>query len=179
MMDFVNKLRNVSLDLEKLYIKDVISMINVIYEECDVVERGTKKFMSKEELIARCRLGIRDNICKAMCQSGSKCIRKCVDGGEYCKMHIGLSIKENMNSMNNMVYMYEKQVEREDSVGVDVDVDVDVKDMSGMRTKFIEDMFYYVDEMYIYDRGTREKVGYISKGEYILTDDPFVLGAFE
>jgi hypothetical protein len=169
-MDFVNKLRNVSLDLEKLYIKGIISMIDVIYEECDVVERGTKKFMSKEELIARCRLVTRENICKAMCQSGSKCIRKCIDGGEYCKMHIGLSIKDNMNSM---VYMYEKK-----QMEGDVDVDVDV-DVSGMRVKFIEDKFYYVDEVYIYDRGTKEKVGYISKEGYILTDDPFVLGAFE
>lgn len=177
-MDFVNRLRNVSLDLEKLYIKDIVSMINVIYEECDVLERGTKKFISKEELIARCGLGMRDNICKALCQSGSKCIRRCVDGGEYCKMHIGLSIKEKMSNMLIMD-MYEKEgVELGEVKGMGMS-EVKRNDMSGMKSKFIEDMFYYVDDMYIYDRETTEKVGYISDGKYILTDDPFVLGEIE
>lgn len=175
-MDFVNKLRNVSLDLEKLYIRDVTSMINVIYEECDVVERGTKKFISKEELIARCRLGIRENICKAMCKSGSKCIRKSVDGGEYCKMHIGLSIKDSINSVVSMQMYENMEIEIKDEKEKD---EKEMNDMSGMRSKFIEDVFYYVDDKYIYDKGTSEKVGYISDGKYILTDDPFVLGAFE
>lgn len=179
-MDFVNKLRNVSLDLEKLYIKDLISMINVIYEECDVVERGSKKFISKEELIVRCKLGIRDNICKAMCQTGSKCIRKSVDGGEYCKMHIGLSIKDNINSVVSM-QMYERneikeerEIELEGKKKIN-DMNTNVMNMNNMKSKFIEDTFYYVDEKYIYDRETLEKVGYISDNVCILTDDPFIL----
>lgn len=174
-MDFINKLRNVSLDLEKLYIKDMISMISMIYEECDVVERGTKKFISKEDLIVRCKLGVRDNICKAMCQTGSKCIRKCVDGGEYCKMHIGLSIRE---KINNMVYIDEYKSEEIELEELSDSVGSFKEDNKGeMSIKFIEDVFYYVDERYIYDRVSRERVGYISDGRYILTDDPFILDA--
>lgn len=174
-MDFISRLRNVSLELEKSYIKDLINVIDVIYQECDVVERGTKKFVSKEELIVRCKLGMKNDICKAMCQSGSKCIRKCVDGGEYCKMHIGLSIKYSMN----VVSVNDKDMNGVDMNGVDMNgVDMSGVDMSGvgMETKFIEDTFYYVDEKYVYDRGTMERVGYRSGGEYILTSDPFILG---
>ena len=167
-MEFVNRLRNVSLELEKVYIKDMIKMIDVIYSKYDIMDRSTKRVISKYELISEVGLSIKDTICIAMCQTGSKCIRKAINGGEYCRMHIGLSIKNNINN-SNIIEIKNEEIndEMEDEMGDEMEGNVILK--------LIGDVFYYVGEKYIYDRETGDKVGYVKMNEYILTDDPFIL----
>lgn len=160
----ISKLRDVSLELEKSYTKDMMAIIENIYNNYDIKERGTDKLVSKGELIARFKLSEKNEsmICLAMCQNGNKCVRRPMEGSEYCKMHIGLSLRNKFNEV-----MMEVEV-------LDVSKGI-MEDVDKKEERFIEDMFYYVDERYIYDKETLERVGIVSKGEYILTNDPFIL----
>lgn len=51
-----------------------------------------------------------------------------------------------------------------------------------LKQQLIQDTFYYVDSEYIYDKQSMQRVGYVettqSDYNYVLTDDPFVLGLF-
>jgi hypothetical protein len=44
-----------------------------------------------------------------------------------------------------------------------------------LKKKFIDDVFYLIDDKFIYDNKTLEKVGIINNNNYILTLDPFIL----
>ena len=81
-------------------------------------------------------------------------------------MHIGLSIRNKISDV-----LMEVEVLDVGEGVMKVEGDIGIK-----NERFIEDMFYYVDERYIYDKETLEKVGVVSRGEYILTSDPFILG---
>jgi hypothetical protein len=163
----INKLKDVSLELEKSYTKDMMAIIENIYNNYDVKERGTDKLVSKGELISRFKLSEKNEsmICLAMCQNGNKCVRRSMEGSEYCKMHIGLSIRNKISDV-----LMEVEVLDVGEGVMKVEGDIGIK-----NERFIEDMFYYVDERYIYDKETLEKVGVVSRGEYILTSDPFIL----
>lgn len=57
-------------------------------------------------------------------------------------------------------------------------------DAKNFKQQLIQDTFYYVDSEYIYDKQTMQRVGYVDtelsdqQPNYVLTDDPFVLGLF-
>ena len=44
-----------------------------------------------------------------------------------------------------------------------------------LKKQFIEDTFYWIDDKYIYDIDSYEKVGIIEYNEFKLTSDPYLL----
>jgi len=48
-------------------------------------------------------------------------------------------------------------------------------DKSQLKTFQIDGTFYYVDDSFVYDKNTLERVGYTEGSRYVLTDDPFIL----
>jgi hypothetical protein len=89
-----------------------------------------------------------------------QCSRKTVDKFNYCKIHLHkIAVKDNKIVYENL---YVKQNKSENI------------NKSNLTKKFIEDTFYYLDNVFIYNMNI-EKVGYIQGKDYILTSDPFIL----
>lgn len=92
----------------------------------------------------------------------SQCTRNAIEDRDYCKTHmykIGLVKEEITVSINHIS-------------------NSKLNDCSKLKKKFINDSFYYVNDKFIYNIDTNEKVGYIFQSEYILTSDPFILDEY-
>jgi hypothetical protein len=60
-----------------------------------------------------------------------------------------------------------------------IEINNNTIDKSQLKNVLIEDSFYLVDNEWIYDKQSYEKVGYLEKNNntinYILSSDPFIL----
>jgi hypothetical protein len=65
--------------------------------------------------------------------------------------------------------------DRDTTLYIHKSISTQSKDKS-LQQKFIDNTFYYVDDEFVYDKETYEKVGYKQNNEYVLTFDPFLLG---
>ena len=89
-----------------------------------------------------------------------QCPRNATDNLDYCKTH--------MNNYGLTKNTTTKEIEIIHTTEI-------IKETANLKKKFIDDTFYYIDNYYIYDIKTMEKVGIKSNGEFILTCDPFIL----
>lgn len=148
--------------------KDIQSVIEVITQQYDIVYKGTEKKVSMEELE---RLLLPKTCCVVSPNTGSRCKGKCYNGSMYCSKHYNKHIQQQLTNKHASSQMDECDLHL-------------VKGESGKiggnaEEVFIEDAFYLVDSSFIYDKSTREKVGYIDNGEFVLTDDPFILNIID
>lgn len=144
-----------------------------------VIKQSIKILLSKikidyteEELF---EILIQTNI-KKRCVGITSTLKQCISNAsgdlDYCKKHMfnyGLSNNSKSNSKSNSNFNLEVVPENLSS-------SLSLSFHENLKKKFIDDAFYYIDEHYIYDIKTIEKVGINYNGEFILSCDPFILG---
>jgi hypothetical protein len=150
---------NEQIFLEK-YKKSIIKeSIKILLKNCIVYKDDTELnydeifcILLKPKAIKRC-LGITNGPL-----GPEQCLKNAKESLNYCKTHL---------------YKYgfpkDKTIVIENKVNEKLNVDKE------FTKKFIHDSHYIIDDEFIYDLETLEKVGYINKGKYIFTDDPFIL----
>jgi len=114
--------------------------------------------------------------CCAITKSGTRCSNKSNPQSKYCRKHIQqamYSIIKNPKSNKNLFEQQEILLVNESTYNEESNHQI-----SKFDKKFIDDTLYLVDSKFIYDSQTKNKVGYIDNGQFILTDDPFELGVF-
>jgi hypothetical protein len=170
----IAKINTLSNNIQNAYKNDIEILINYIMEDFDICERGSNIRIKKEQILnyIQSKLNIEKKTCNALTKNNTLCTRSCYLDSDYCKLHVNKMFFDNQN----------KQIHTQINESLSCDLlviennndknNVPNKDLS---KKFIDDSFYYIDSYYIYDTETYEKVGYIKNGEYILTDDPFIL----
>jgi hypothetical protein len=100
----------------------------------------------------------------------SQCSKNALDNYDYCKIHLYkmcLVNKDSNDSNESKIHSIEYKCSNTHISN----------DNLSLKKVFIDDSFYYTDNIFIYD-SNNTKVGYISKNEYILTSDPFILEMF-
>jgi hypothetical protein len=168
------KLSSLSTKVEKSYIKDIKTVIDTMMGDFEIYYKDTDQLVSNENIINRFRaiFSTQDNIiiCKGISQNGNKCTRKTTNESDFCKVHGYLAFKQHQESKSQNLYIIEEQFKQNDNQNL----------LDKTNLELIDDTFYYVDSHFIYDKDSFDKVGYVeynnSKTEYILTDDPFILG---
>ena len=168
------KLSSLSTKVEKSYIKDIKTVIDTMMGDFEIYYKDTDQLVSNENIINRFRaiFSTQDNIiiCKGISQNGNKCTRKTTNESDFCKVHSYLAFKQHQESKSQNLYIIEEQFKQNDNQNL----------LDKTNLELIDDTFYYVDSHFIYDKNSFDKVGYVeynnSKTEYILTDDPFILG---
>jgi hypothetical protein len=170
-------LQNTSLKIEKAYFDDIIKITNMIFDEYDITYKNTHIPVEKNIFLNKFKIFQTNNvlICKGISKNGNKCSRKASVDSKYCKTHNYLSFREHLNEkidITENIFVIEKNhVDIDDNI----DDNIDIKNIQKMELKLINDSFYYIDNEYIYEKESLNKVGYIHNKEYILTDDPFIL----
>jgi hypothetical protein len=170
----INKTRDISGNIEQALAKDIDAVINVLYEDFDVCHRGSKQLVDKALLSNKLKMMFAaqaaEAVCCAILKSGTRCTRKSCVNSKYCKSHQMKQYLERQSHMmqDDKLFVLEKtHIE-----------DVDKK--QELRRQFVEDSFYLVDDNYVYNQDSLEKVGYVDSRDgiinYVLTDDPFILG---
>lgn len=133
-------------------IKDIYKKYRVVNDDgYDIDIAVLEKSLTSPKRVKRCR---------ATTGTLSQCTRNATEGS-FCKTHmhiIGLVEEEPKNNIGFFVRKRKPETVCE----------------SNLVKKFIGDTFYLVDTNYVYDSNF-EKVGYVDDGQYVLTDDPFVL----
>lgn len=157
--------RKLSVAVEQAVKNDIEQVVTMLLENYDVYERGTKCFASKEAIYKKvvAKFELCDVYCKALTNNNTKCSAKAYNSSKYCKRHA------------NKIYLEKKQVNTQPILFVSASEQK--PDTNSMQSKFIDDSLYWIDSLFIYDKDTLEKVGYIENEEYIITDDPFILSA--
>jgi hypothetical protein len=142
--------------------------------EYDIYKRGTRDRPSIDDIINIMydTRTTQSKVCKAITQSGSRCLHKAQSNSEYCGLHVSKAFSSYGSSSNVhsiLIDTNENEFEQETN-------EFD-HGKHNFELKFIEDTFYYVDDNYVYERETITKCGYkdVDTGEFILTDDPFIL----
>lgn len=163
--------------INKAFQKDLDNIINVLVENFDIYQRDSKVRIDRDILYKFITKDLKkESNCSAITKNGLMCTKKSHGNSNYCKIHYNKHFFQNKNIQNNNTV----NVNDNDSIVI-IEKEVCEENVQGdnLQKKFIEDSFYLVDDKYIYDKETYEKVGYInSNGEYILTDDPFILGVY-
>lgn len=147
----------------KKVVKDLLKKYVVLDKNMDKVneEKLIKDLLSVEE-IRRCNGVVNSGGCFTQCTRNAQ-------GEEmYCKIHL--------KKYQNKLCSNQAQVSQEKLYIVTTE-HLDENDLANCRKVFIDDSFYFVDDHFIYDNSNKTlmKVGYIDGGEYVLTDDPFIL----
>lgn len=164
----ITKLSNALDSFKKGIGKDIEEICNIIAMEYDVRDRNdNEKIISKQVLYNSIMNYFgNDLFCCAQTANGSNCTRKAHANSKYCKIHIQKYSTPRTSITTHRVTTPIYVVENRKPPSIQP---------SGMIKKLINDSFYFIDEKYIYDIETHEKVGYIKNNEHVLTDDPFVL----
>ena len=167
---FYKRLENISNNFEKAYENDINFIIDNLFEEYDILYKDTNITVHKNIILNKFLsiLGKTqdDIICNGFSQNGNKCFRKASRDSEYCKTHSYLAFKQ-----HNLTT---KPSGTQDIV-VFVPNNQDNININGLKKQLIEDTFYYIDDTYIYNIDSLERVGYIEDSKFYLTDDPFIL----
>lgn len=160
--------------IERAVKRDISDIICMLVIEYDITERRTKRAATKEELYQKImeKFELEDAYCSAITKNGTKCTRRIQAGrSKFCGTH---AILERVQAIKTFS---EAKTHIVQSVKANISNDV----LSKMRKEFIEDSFFLVDEEYIYDKDSYEKVGYIDNEsgvkKFVLTDDPFILNS--
>lgn len=168
-------LQNSSMKIEKAYINDILKITDCIFEEFDITYKNTNVQVDKTIFLNKFKRAFKTNnilICKGISKNGNKCSRKASENSKYCKTHNYLSYREMINEKFENI-----QINNPDPINIIQNEDILEKPIKieNMELKFIDDSFYYIDNKFIYEKDTLNKVGYIHNDEYILSDDPFIL----
>lgn len=164
----MNNKAELSGHLEKFNKETVKKVIKDILKNYVILDKNMDKV--KEETLIRDLLNVEQvERCSGVVSSGggfTQCTRNASDNGAYCKTHVkkyqNKTAAKRISVQDEMLYLVKSQVGIDDK---------------NLKKVFIEDSFYFVDDNFIYDNVNQilSKVGYIEQGEYVLTDDPFIL----
>ena len=185
----ISKTIEISCDkIKNAYKKDIEKAIDKLFEDYDIYKRGTKDIILKKELEYIFLTGnFEVKYCSAATKSGTKCKHKVLENTNFCGKHLYSTEnlrnllhkqsgeKTSMTKEENDFFIIEKNYESENT-----------PNNSNFKNVLIENAFYYVDDKWVYDKQTMEKVGYVETNEkeenddigYILTSDPFILQNF-
>jgi hypothetical protein len=174
-----NRLRNLSNDLKTSCAKDIINILDIIFEEYDIVYKNTDQIVKKQVLTNRLRELLNENIqdeisiCRGFSQNGNKCFKRSQQNSNYCKVHAYLAFRE--NTTNNILSIGGK-VHSNLIEQIELNKNHNTNKKPSLEKTFIKDSFYYYDKRFIYDSDSLDKVGYIDETQgFVLTDDPFIL----
>lgn len=166
------RVTNIPSSISRAYTKDISKILDDVFFEYDIHYKDTREKVPKEILIRKF-LSVFDNseqddvkICMGVSQNGNKCCRRVREGLNYCKTHQYLEYRsrsQTVEKQNNDVFIIENS---------DLPKTLD---KSELKTFQIDGTFYYVDDSFVYDKNTLERVGYTEGSRYVLTDDPFIL----
>ena len=106
--------------------------------------------------------------CSGINQNNKQCQHNALINGNYCTTHFKKYVKENIVKQKN------KQEVESLSICTNT-INKSYIDKETLKKRFIDDSFYYIDDKYIYDIHSLEKLGYIQNNRFILTNDPFIL----
>lgn len=172
----IKRICNLPNNLERAYINDISIIIDQLLEEYDIFYKDTETSVPRNILISRFKLQLLNkdetNFCNGFSKNGNKCTNKTFEDSKYCKRHHYLTFKEQFESnlKTDIVILDNNKNENKSCL-----------DSSALQSKMIDDTFYYIDDQFIYEKDTLQKVGYIEidngNKNYILTSDPFILGA--
>lgn len=181
-MDVYKTARDVPKHIQKALINDINKVVHYISVNFDVYKRGTQQLISENQVLEQVltELMIEESVCAAITKTGNKCIRKAQAESRYCRQHAfkafidsrslhASSKQESPQHTSYLTFVDSEQTKNYDTIA------------SLKKKVFIQDSFYWVDEQYIYDCTTYNKVGYIDceknkdSPNYVLTDDPFLL----
>ena len=162
-------------DIERAYSKDLEYLIENLVDDYNIVSKTTGETLKRRALTDLVNKFTKmqseqskTSHCQAVCLNGNRCVWKTLPDTDYCKRHIGLSFQRNTSEPElSQFYLLES------------DEAVARPTNTKLQSKLIEDAFYDIDDDFIYDKTTGERVGYISDNNYILTNDPFELGTFD
>ena len=159
---------------KKTITRDVIKKLYEKYtiyddDENEINEKDIKEYLEKLSNSGKKRC------CGVSKSSGipKQCKAFAISNFDYCKNHMmtygtcGLS--QEQNNINVEIY-------KDKHINSDEHTDQHI-DLGNLKMKFIDDSFYYVDTNFVYNK-LKQKVGYIEDGEFILTDDPYILNNF-
>lgn len=168
------------------YIKTINNLINELCDEYDIYDRQTKEFVNKSQILNKILFKINSEsdtvkqkpICNGIYKNGNRCNKVSVNNNMYCKRHLD-EIKKN-NEIQKYQEIDKHEIEKYDEDTIQkynkVDYTQNKIQIENIKKVFIEDSFYLIDDKYIYDKDTCEKVGYIENENFIFTEDPFLLG---
>jgi hypothetical protein len=165
------RVTNITSSISRAYTKDISKILDDVFFEYDIHYKDTQEKVPKEILLRKF-LSIFDNseqdvkICIGVSQNGNKCCRRVREESNYCKTHQYLEYRSKIDD--------EKQ---KDNLFI-----IESSELQNKLDKYehhtsiqIDGTFYYVDDSFVYDKKTLERVGYTEGSKYILTDDPFIL----
>jgi hypothetical protein len=174
-------LSRMKLELEKTFWKDVEKLVGVICDEYSVINKGDKQKVSVSDIIKVLKwktIKTTENTttkrCGGVTKDGSLCTRLAKGDSMFCKIH-----QDRINNTGNTVQGDTHLYVVNSSSALGTTRSTCNKDSKKLQMQLIGDMFYNVDETYIYDVETGETVGIVDNGQYILSDDPFVLACVE
>lgn len=177
----IRRIRNLPINLERSYMNDISNIIDNLLEEYDIFYKDTSEKVKRGIILNKFKIDLLDkreetNFCAGFSKNGNKCINKTFEDSKYCKRHHYLTFKEQLNEYTNNITNDIFILDNNEKTIKENDINI-----NDLKTKLINDTFYYIDEQFIYEKDTLQKVGYIENEldtkNYILTDDPFILSA--
>lgn len=149
-------------------------IIKKLYEKYSIYDEDENEISEKE---IKDYLEKLNNPTKKRCCGVSKtgvpkqCKSFAVTNFDYCKNHM----------MTYGACAISRRLGAEPQENIDVEICKNTVgehiDLGNLKMKFIEDSFYYIDKSFIYNK-LKQKVGYLDNGEFVLTDDPYILSNF-
>lgn len=146
----------------KKFLKDIKKKYKIIDHQGDEV---SDKHLLQLNKFNRCQ-----GVVTMSSGSFGRCTKNASEDFNYCKLHL-------KKELHKQLYQSKEQKHQRQHHCVIEEINASVVAPSlGLQKKFIQDSFYYIDSAFIYAIDDRRRVGIIENQEYILTDDPFVLG---
>jgi rRNA pseudouridine-1189 N-methylase Emg1 (Nep1/Mra1 family) len=144
------------------FLKDIKKKYKIIDQQGDEV--------SDENLLQLNKFNRCQGVVTTSSGSFGRCSKNASENFSYCKLHLKKEIHKKM-------YQSKETKEQQENKIVIIDAPSGQNDFNNkLEKKFIQDSFYYIDSYFIYAIDDNRRVGIVEQGEYILTDDPFVLG---
>ena len=183
----ISKTIEISCDkIKNAYKKDIEKAIDKLFQEYDIYKRGSKDIISKKELECIFLQGnFEVRYCSAATKSGTKCKNKALESTNFCGKH--LYSTENLRNLLHTRQPTQKQDPHpQENAGLYI-IENKLKtnynnNQDNLQNVLIENAFYYTDNIWVYDKESMEKVGYVDRNNadinYILTSDPFILQNF-
>jgi len=168
--------------IKTAYKKDIDKIIDILIQEYDICKRDTNEQITKNELKSIFFKNYEIKYCSAVTKNGLQCKHKVLNDSLYCNKHI-----YSMQNFKNFIHKnYETESQNQEIQNDNKNLifiqenDKNVTECKinkrNLKNVLIENEFYLIDEKWIYDKNTMEKMGYIENNEYILTSDPFIIG---
>lgn len=165
-MELYKTLYNNNVSTQNALKKDLKTLSTMLSDSFDICWKGSSQQVSVADLAQYMQSKMQmTNRCSALTKTGTRCTRSAIEG-VYCKTHVHLVCPTKLgitHEEQESILIYEGQT-------------TETTETEDLHKVFIDGTFYLSDEKYVYDKSTRERVGYKDGDTYVLSLDPFVLG---